>query len=50
MGVYPGVMAIAAYSPVVNDDGVSVKAFKAVHHIMKHLDLNVFDSAKIIID
>lgn len=50
MGVYPGVMSITAYSPVVNDDGVSVKAFKAIHHIMKHLDINVFDSAKLVID
>lgn len=50
VGVYPGVMSIAAYSPVVNDDGVSVKAFKAIHHIMKHLDINVFDSAKLVID
>lgn len=50
MGVYPGVMSIAAYSPLVNDDGVSIKAYKAIHHIMKHLDLNVFDSAKVIID
>ncbi|MDE6324148.1 MAG: glutaminase [Paramuribaculum sp.] len=50
MGVYPGVMSIAAYSPVVNPDGVSIKAYKAIHHIMKHLDLNVFDSAKTIID
>ena len=50
MGVYPGVMSIAAYSPVVNDDGVSIKAFKAIHHIMKHLDINVFDSATLVID
>lgn len=50
MGVYPGVMSIAAYSPLVNADGVSIKAYKAIHHIMKHLDLNVFDSAKVIID
>lgn len=50
MGVYPGVMSIAAYSPAVNPDGVSVKAYKAIHHIMKQLDLNVFDSAKIVID
>ncbi|MCM1349056.1 MAG: glutaminase [Firmicutes bacterium] len=50
LGVYPGVMSIAAYSPLVNDDGVSIKAYKAIHHIMKHLDLNVFDSAKVVID
>lgn len=50
LGVYPGVMAIAAYSPVVNETGVSVKAYKALHHIMKDLGLSVFDSAKIVID
>lgn len=50
LGVYPGVMSIAAYSPLVNDFGVSIKAYKAIHHIMKHLDLNVFDSAKVVID
>lgn len=50
MGVYPGIMSITAYSPLVNDDGVSIKAYKAIHHIMKHLDLNVFDSASLVID
>lgn len=50
MGVFPGVMSIAAYSPLVNPDGVSVKAYKAIHHIMKHLELSVFDSAQIVID
>lgn len=50
MAVFPGVMGIAAYSPVVNDFGVSVIAFKAIHHIMKHLGINVFGGENIIID
>lgn len=50
VGVFPGVMSIAAYSPVVNDDGVSVKAYKAIHHIMKHLDISVFESSQLVID
>lgn len=50
VGVYPGVMSIVAYSPELNDRGVSAKAAKAIHHIMKSLDINVFDSSKLVID
>lgn len=42
MGVLPGVMSIAAYSPMVSDDGVSVKAFLAIGHIMRRLGLGAF--------
>ena len=44
MGVYPGVMAIAAYSPALNAGGVSVKAARAIRYIMQKLDLSVFSS------
>lgn len=50
MGVFPGVMSVVAYSPVVNDDGVSIKAAKAVHHIMKRLGINVFGGENIVIE
>lgn len=49
-GVYPGVMSIVAYSPVLNEKGVSMKAAKAIRMIMKQLDINVFDSAHLVID
>lgn len=50
LAVMPGVMAIAAYSPIVDDNGVSIKARKAIHHIMKRLNLNVFAGENIVIE
>lgn len=50
VGVMPGVMAIAAYSPIVDDNGVSIKARKAIHHIMKYLGLNTFAGENIVIE
>lgn len=50
LGVMPGVMAIAAYSPIVDDNGVSIKAGKAIHHIMKQLSLNTFAGENIVIE
>ncbi len=50
LGVLPGVMAVAAYSPVVNDDGVSVRAYKAMSHLMKRLGISVFGSEKVVVD
>lgn len=45
MGVLPGVMSIAAYSPKLNEKGVSVKAAKAIIEIMNSLGISVFSSA-----
>lgn len=47
LGIYPGVMAIAAVSPELNDVRVSIKAARAIKHIMNALDLSVFSSAKV---
>lgn len=47
VGVYPGVMSIAAYSPALNAGGVSVKAAHAIIGIMRRLDLSVFASARV---
>lgn len=49
LGIYPGVMAIAAYAPGLNGHRVSVKAAKAIKYIMQKLDMSVFSSAKVTI-
>lgn len=50
VGVMPGVMAVAAYSPLVDENGVSIKARKAIHHVMKELGLNMFAGENIVIE
>lgn len=50
VGIYPGVMAVAAYSPLLMPNRVSEKAAKAIMTLMKTLDISVFQSAKLIID
>lgn len=50
VGVYPGVMGIAAYSPLLLPNRVSEKAAKAIMTIMYKLDISVFQSAKLVID
>ncbi|MDE6126095.1 MAG: glutaminase [Muribaculaceae bacterium] len=47
LGIIPGVMAIAAYAPELNQAGVSVKAARAIMEIARRLDLSVFASARI---
>lgn len=47
LGVIPGVMAIAAYSPELNVAGVSVKAARAIMSVMQKLDISIFASAKV---
>lgn len=47
VGVYPGVMAVAAYSPELNAGGVSVKAARVITEFMRRLDLSVFGSARV---
>lgn len=44
VGVLPGVMGIAAYSPLLSDVGISVRATKAITHITTSLGLNVFSA------
>lgn len=50
VGVFPGVMGIAAYSPLLMPNRVSEKAAKAIMTIMKKLDISVFQSARLVID
>ncbi len=50
LAVYPGAFAIAAYSPLLTSEKVSVRAFKAIMTIMRKLDVSAFASAKLIID
>lgn len=50
VGVYPGVMGVAAYAPLLMPNRVSEKAAKAIMTIMHKLDISVFQSARLIID
>lgn len=50
LAILPGVMAVAAYAPELDQTGVSVKASAAVEHLISALDLNVFASAKVRIE
>lgn len=47
LGIYPGVMAIAAYAPGLNAGGVSVKASRAIIEVMRRLDISIFASARV---
>lgn len=50
LAVYPGLCAIAAYGPEINQHGVSVKASKVIMYIMNKLGISVFASAKVKIE
>lgn len=50
VGVFPGVMGIAAYAPGLSETGYSVKAAEALKYIMNKLDISVFQSASLRID
>lgn len=50
VGVYPGVMGVAAYSPLLMANRVSEKAAKAIKYIMNKLDISVYQSAALKID
>lgn len=50
LAVMPGFGAIAAYSPEVDENGVPVKAAKAIAYIAQKLGLNVFASARVRVD
>ncbi len=47
LAIIPGVMAIAAYAPELNQVGVSVKAAHAIMEVARRLDLSVFASARV---
>ncbi len=47
LGVFPGVMGIAAFAPPLDEAGNSVKAQAAVKAVMKKLDLGVFNGDNI---
>ena len=49
-GVMPGAFGIAAYSPELNEAGVSIKAAQAIRYIMNKLQLSVFASSRVKID
>ncbi len=49
MGVLPGVMGIAAYSPAVNGVGIPVRAAMAIKEVMNSLGLSALSSARVTI-
>lgn len=50
IAVVPGLGAIAAYSPELNEAGVPMKAARAVRDIVTSLDLNAFSSTRVDIE
>lgn len=49
-GVLPGVFGVAAYSPLVNEAGVSSKSAHALAHMMKELGISALGSERVKID
>ena len=50
MGVLPGVMGIAAYSPKVNPVGISARGAHALAYIMNKLGLSALSSARVSVE
>lgn len=50
MGVLPGVFGIAAYSPLLNESGISIKSAKAIAMVMETLGLSALGSARVRIE
>ncbi|MDE6268967.1 MAG: glutaminase [Muribaculaceae bacterium] len=50
VAVLPGVFSIAVYSPEIAENGLPMKALKAVAEIMNKLQVSVFGSARVAID
>lgn len=50
LAVVPGVMAIAAMAPELNDAKVSEKAMNAVKEIATDLDLSIYNSSRVSVD
>lgn len=49
MGVMPGVFGIAAFAPPIDMAGNSVKAQRAIRHVMYRLGLNIYNGDKVIV-
>lgn len=49
-GVVPGLFGVAAYSPLVNEGGVSSRSAHALAHLMKELGISALGSERIKID
>lgn len=51
VAIMPGLGAIAAYSPkLAVESGISQKAWEAIEYIARKLDLNVFSSARVVVE
>ncbi len=50
MGVIPGTLGIAAFSPPIDKAGNSVRAQKAIAHIAKRLRLNIYSNEHIVVE
>lgn len=50
LAILPGFGAIAVYAPKLDENGVSVKGFKALEYIAQTLGLNIFASARVGVD
>lgn len=50
VAVLPGFGAIATYSPELNECGLSLKGAKAIEYIARELELNVFASARVVVE
>ena len=47
IGVLPGIFGIAAFSPPIDAAGNSVRAQQAIKHIMKSLNLHIFNGERV---
>ena len=47
IGVLPGILGIAAFSPPIDDAGNSVRAQLAIREIMKKLNLHIFNGERV---
>lgn len=50
LAIMPGFGAIAAYSPLLDENGVSVKASKTIRYICNKLQLNIHASARVSVE
>lgn len=50
MGVIPGTLGIAAFSPPIDEAGNSVRAQKAIAYITKRLKLNIYSNERVVVE
>ncbi len=50
IGVLPGTLGIAAFSPPIDNAGNSVRAQKAITYIVKKLNLNIYSNERVVIE